>query len=132
MPPVACACHLTARCFRRLPPGQEIEPRQLSPHFVDRIGAKSLLLSQRVDAIEKICKHHGDNTQVVEKLHKLCLSIEQDGMKVLSPRGCRRLRDCRCWGHAQAVRGCVQPSALPCAAHSCRGEHRMACRVAQR
>ena len=38
----------------RLPPGQEIEPRQLSPHPTDRIGAKCLLLTQRVDAIEKI------------------------------------------------------------------------------
>ena len=70
-------------CCCRLPPGQEIEPRQLSPHQVDRFGAKSLLLTQRVDAIDKIISHHGDNVQVVEKLHKLCLAVEQDGMKVL-------------------------------------------------
>jgi len=70
--------------FYRLPPGQEIEPRQISPHQVDRIGAKCLLLTQRVDAIEKIVKHHGDNKEVLEKLHKLCLSIDQDGMKVPS------------------------------------------------
>ncbi len=76
------ASPLTTRRFFRLPPGQEIEPRQLSPHFVDRVGAKSLLLKDRVDAIEKICKHHGDNVQVVEKLHKLCLAVEQDGVKV--------------------------------------------------
>lgn len=66
----------------RLPPGQEIEPRQLSPHPTDRIGAKCLLLTQRVDAIEKIIKHHGDHLQVLEKMHKLCLAVDQDGMKV--------------------------------------------------
>mmetsp|Transcript_76931 Transcript_76931/g.112649 ORF Transcript_76931/g.112649 Transcript_76931/m.112649 type:complete len:188 (+) Transcript_76931:83-646(+) len=69
--------------LEQLPPGQEIEPRQISPHLVDKIGAKCLLLTQRVDAIEKIVTHHGDNAAVLEKLHKLCLSLDQDGMKVM-------------------------------------------------
>ena len=43
-------------------------------------------MTQLVDAIEKIVKHHGDDKEVLEKLHKLCLSlsIDQDGMKVPS------------------------------------------------
>ena len=69
--------------LEQLPPGQEIEPRQLSPHPTDRIGAKCLLLTQRVDAIEKIIKHHGDHLQVLEKMHKLCLAVDQDGMKLM-------------------------------------------------
>ena len=52
---------------------------------MDRIGSKCLLLTQRVDAIDKIVKHHGDNVQVLEKLHKLCLALDQDGMKVFRP-----------------------------------------------
>ena len=59
---------------------------------MDRIGSKVLLLTQRVDAIDKIVKHHGDNVQVLEKLHKLCLALDQDGMKVLRLLGrCVRL-----------------------------------------
>jgi len=78
---LSLVCSISGCCCR-LPPGQEIEPRQISPHLVDKIGAKCLLLTQRVDAIEKIVTHHGDNAAVLEKLHKLCLSLDQDGMKV--------------------------------------------------
>ena len=107
------ASPLTTLCFFRLPPGQEIEPRQLSPHFVDRVGAKSLLLKDRVDAIEKICKHHGDNVQVVEKLHKLCLAVEQDGVKVPAAALPAPPRlPVLSLGQAAAVGGCVQISLL--------------------
>eukprot|EP00286_Rhodomonas_abbreviata_P015971 CAMPEP_0181318838 /NCGR_PEP_ID=MMETSP1101-20121128/17225_1 /TAXON_ID=46948 /ORGANISM="Rhodomonas abbreviata, Strain Caron Lab Isolate" /LENGTH=226 /DNA_ID=CAMNT_0023426345 /DNA_START=100 /DNA_END=780 /DNA_ORIENTATION=+ len=63
-----------------LPVGQELEPRPLTPHYVDRIGANVNVLTQRVDAIEKHLQRGGAGG---ERLHKLCMFMGEAGMKLM-------------------------------------------------
>mmetsp|Transcript_14711 Transcript_14711/g.22876 ORF Transcript_14711/g.22876 Transcript_14711/m.22876 type:complete len:134 (+) Transcript_14711:682-1083(+) len=67
-----------------LPLGQDLEPRALSPHVVDRIGAQGQVLKQRVDAVEAtMLVTQNLDPVTLEKLTKLVVYLNESGMKLM-------------------------------------------------